>query len=147
MCCHSAVCEVLRTLSFVHHSVFPTRSPTLTECYCSCATLPIWYVKNMFLIFIYFFDYQRDKETLNLLTSYFMFLCPYVVQFSFGMFTLRYLSLFMNSIYSFFSFLYHFYLFYITFFVLERVEGRKREMERNTDVYLPLMCLPLGTWP
>ena len=41
----------------------------------------------------------------------------------------------------FFSFFKRFYLF------LERLEGREKERERNINVWLPLMCPLLGTWP
>ena len=30
---------------------------------------------------------------------------------------------------------------------LERGEGREKERERNINVWLPLMCPLLGTWP
>ena len=30
---------------------------------------------------------------------------------------------------------------------LERGEGRENERERNINVWLPLLHLPLGTWP
>ena len=30
---------------------------------------------------------------------------------------------------------------------LEREEGKQKERERNINVWLPLMCPPLGTWP
>ena len=30
---------------------------------------------------------------------------------------------------------------------LERGEGREKERERNSSVWLPLVCPPLGTWP
>ena len=38
-------------------------------------------------------------------------------------------------------FLLRFYLF------LEEGEGREKERERNINVWLPLMCHLLGTWP
>ena len=45
-----------------------------------------------------------------------------------------------------FFFLYSFFLrFYYLF--LEREEGRKKERERNVNVWLPLTWSPLGTWP
>ena len=42
---------------------------------------------------------------------------------------------------SFFFFKYFIYLF------LERKEGREKERERNINVWLPLVCPQLGTWP
>ena len=36
-------------------------------------------------------------------------------------------------------------LFYYLF--LERGEGREKERERNTNMWLPLKCPQLGTWP
>ena len=44
----------------------------------------------------------------------------------------------------FFSFFFNF-LFIIVF--LERGEGKEKERERNTNVWLPLGCPLLGTWP
>ena len=47
----------------------------------------------------------------------------------------------------------NYFLFFKFFFkdfiylFLERREGREKERERNTNVWLPLMCPPLGTWP
>ena len=38
-------------------------------------------------------------------------------------------------------------LFLWFYFFLERGEGREKERERNISVWLPLMWLPLGTWP
>ena len=40
-----------------------------------------------------------------------------------------------------FGSIFFFYLF------LERGEGREEERERNINVWLPLMLLPLETWP
>ena len=33
------------------------------------------------------------------------------------------------------------------YLLLEKGEGREKERERNITVWLPLMCLQLGTWP
>ena len=40
-----------------------------------------------------------------------------------------------------YGFLKRFYLF------LEREEGREKEKERNINMWLPLTCPTLGTWP
>ena len=34
-----------------------------------------------------------------------------------------------------------------TYLFLERGEGREKERERNINVWLPLVCALLGTWP
>ena len=36
---------------------------------------------------------------------------------------------------------------YIFYLFLERQEGRENERERNINVWLPLKCPQLGTWP
>ena len=41
--------------------------------------------------------------------------------------------------------LYFFQRFYL--FIYKEREGRKKERERNVNVWLPLTCSPLGTWP
>ena len=46
----------------------------------------------------------------------------------------------MGNSFAFHSFL-RFYLF------LEKGEGREKERERNINVWLPLTCPLLGTWP
>ena len=33
------------------------------------------------------------------------------------------------------------------YLLLEKGEGREKERERNINVWLPLMCPLLGTWP
>ena len=38
-------------------------------------------------------------------------------------------------------------LFFRFYLFLERGEGREKERERNTNVWLPLTCPQLGTWP
>ena len=43
-----------------------------------------------------------------------------------------------------FLFLFFFLRFYL---FLDRGEGKEKERERNIDVWLPLMCPLLGTWP
>ena len=42
-----------------------------------------------------------------------------------------------------------FYFLFLNFIYLflERGEGKEKERERNINVWLPLMCPPLGTWP
>ena len=45
---------------------------------------------------------------------------------------------------SFLGFLFFFLSFY---FFLDSGEGREKERERNLNVWLPLTCTPLGTWP
>ena len=40
-----------------------------------------------------------------------------------------------------------FFLLKILFIYLDRGEGKEKERERNINVWLPLMCLQLGTWP
>ena len=44
------------------------------------------------------------------------------------------------------SFLFFFFKDFIYSF-LERGEGKDKERERNINVWLPLTCPPLGTWP
>ena len=34
-----------------------------------------------------------------------------------------------------------------TYLFLERGEGKEKERERNINIWLPLVCPPLGTWP
>ena len=36
---------------------------------------------------------------------------------------------------------------YFTYLFLEGREGREKERERNINVWLPLVCPQLGTWP
>ena len=38
-------------------------------------------------------------------------------------------------------------IFVIYLFILERGEGREKDRERNINVWLPLECPALGTWP
>ena len=41
-----------------------------------------------------------------------------------------------------------FYFLKVSFYLfLDRWEGREKERERNTNMWLLLMCPPLGTWP
>ena len=39
------------------------------------------------------------------------------------------------------------FFFFKTYLFLARGEGREKERERNSNVWLPLTCPPLGTWP
>ena len=50
--------------------------------------------------------------------------------------TLLFFSIFLKNFWQFFKNLF-----------LERGEGREEEKERNSNVWLPLTCPPLGTWP
>ena len=49
------------------------------------------------------------------------------------------------SVFSSMSFLFLFFRFY--FFILDIGEGKEKEKERNINVWLPLTCPLLGTWP
>ena len=51
----------------------------------------------------------------------------------------------MPKQYSFTCLFWTFYLFVCLF--LESGKGREKESKRNINVWLPLMCCPLGTWP
>ena len=41
----------------------------------------------------------------------------------------------------------NYYFKYFIYLFLERGEGREKERERNINVWLPLSCPLLGTWP
>ena len=57
--------------------------------------------------------------------------------------------LILIHLFLFFSFLGDlvFFLKDFVYLFLERVEGKEEERERNINVWLPLMCPKLGTWP
>ena len=48
---------------------------------------------------------------------------------------------------SFFYEVFHYFFQYFIYLLLERREGREKERDRNTNVWLPLVCPLLGTWP
>ena len=55
---------------------------------------------------------------------------------------------FGNFLFLFFKFLFfNFYIFLRFYLFLDRGEGREKERERNMNVWLPLVCPLLGTWP
>ena len=43
--------------------------------------------------------------------------------------------------------LFYFFKDFIYLLFLERGEGREKKRERNINMWLPLMCPQLGTWP
>ena len=86
--------------------------------------------------------------------SLFTFWCPCYPWFFKNLFKIKFhfISAFFLALEVFLlqvseSFLYLFLFKDFIYLFLERGEGRKKEKERNINVWLPLVCPQLGTWP